>query len=72
MNPEDVAGIAIKKMFAQKKVIVPGFWNNVIKLLNSVLPQKIKQFLINVQLKRIEYIVDQKKNNDAAAYPEAA
>ncbi|MEP7236663.1 MAG: SDR family NAD(P)-dependent oxidoreductase [Ferruginibacter sp.] len=72
MNPEDVAGIAIKKMFAQKKVIVPGFWNRVIKLLDSVLPQKIKQHLINVQLKKMEYMVDQKKNNVATAYPEAA
>lgn len=72
MNPEDVAGIAIKKMFAQKKIIVPGFWNNVIKLLDSILPQKIKQRLINVQLKKMEYMVAQKKSNAAAAYPEAA
>lgn len=72
MNPEQVAGIALKKMLQRKKVIVPGFWNNVIRILDRILPEKIRQFLIEGQLKRIENYVKQKNRSSKAAYPVAA
>lgn len=72
MNPEQVAGIALKKMLQRKKVIVPGFWNNVIRMLDRILPEKIRQLLIEGQLKRIESYRKQKNGSSKLAYPVAA
>lgn len=72
MNPEQPAGIAIKKMLQRKRVIIPGFWNNVIMLLDRVLPGKIRQLLIEGQLNRIERYMNQKKSISKSPYPVAA
>lgn len=72
MNPEEVAAIAITKMFRHKKIIIPGFWNQVMKLLDRILPGRIKQFLMEEQLKRIENINTQITGKPKSQYPEAA
>ena len=72
MNPERVAAIAIKKMLLGKKVIVPGFWNKVIRLLDKLLPENIRRILIEGQLKRIEKHAEKGKNRSRISYPAAA
>ncbi|MEP6713606.1 MAG: SDR family NAD(P)-dependent oxidoreductase [Ferruginibacter sp.] len=72
MNPEDVAGIAIDKMLQQKKIIIPGFWNGMMKRLDSVLPQKLKQLLIEGQLMRMENTITRTTIPGQLLYPEAA
>lgn len=70
MNPEEVACIAIEKMLQRKKIIIPGFWNGMMKRLDSVLPAKLKQFLIEGQLKRMENISSEKTVSPIIRFPQ--
>lgn len=72
MNPEEVAAITLNKMFGHRKVIIPGFWNKVIRALDRILPGRIRQFLIEEQLKRIEKMRMQKALAPKTQYPTAA
>lgn len=72
MNPEDVACIAIDKMLQRQKIIIPGFWNGMMKRLDTVLPEKLKQFLIEAQLKKMENSIAKKTIPRQLQYPEAA
>ncbi len=72
MNPERVASIALKKMFAKRKVIIPGFWNNVICLLHRLLPEWFRVVLMEQQLKRIERKQDPQKQGLAGTVSIAA
>lgn len=50
MNPEDVAIIAINGLLDGKEVVIPGIMNQVFKMMDYVLPAKIKSYLINKQM----------------------
>ncbi|HEX7845300.1 MAG TPA: SDR family NAD(P)-dependent oxidoreductase [Chitinophagaceae bacterium] len=52
MDPEDVAKVAIDNMLHKKQLIVPGFWNRLFLLMNRILPQFLKDGLIQLQTKR--------------------
>ena len=52
MFPQEVAAIAVEKMFARKAVIVPGFWNKFFLLLNSIIPKRAANFLTEYQMKK--------------------
>jgi len=49
MEPSIVAAIGIKKMFQNKEIIIPGFWNRCFLFWNSVFPKKLKDGLMNYQ-----------------------
>mgnify|MGYP001061013149 CR=1 FL=1 len=53
LNPEDAAKIAIKGMFDKKGVIVPGFINKCLMLLDKLLPEFIKDYLANRELNKL-------------------
>ncbi len=52
MNPEDAALITIKQMLQKKKVIIPGYWNHIFLVLNKLLPESFKEWLMLLFLKR--------------------
>ena len=52
LNPEDAAKIAIKGMFDKKGVIVPGFINKFLMLLDKLLPEFIKDYLANREINK--------------------
>ena len=52
LNPEDAAKIAIKGMFDKKGVIVPGFINKCLMLLDKLLPEFIKDYLANREINK--------------------
>lgn len=72
MNPEAVAKITIKKMLIKKSVIIPGFFNRFIKMLNKILPGKIKDLMISAQLKRMEDIAAIKQKEEKPIELQAA
>jgi short-subunit dehydrogenase len=53
MEPEDVAAIAITKMFAGKAVIIPGKLNRFFVLLNKWMPVYIKDKIIQFHMHRL-------------------
>jgi short-subunit dehydrogenase len=53
LNPEDAAKIAIKGMFDKKGVIVPGFINKFLMLLDKLLPEFIKDYFANRELNKL-------------------
>ena len=53
LNPEDAAKIAIKGMFDKKGVIVPGFINKCLMLLDKLLPEFLKDYLANRELNKL-------------------
>ena len=53
LNPEDAAKIAIMGMFNKKGVIVPGFINNFLMLLDKLLPEFIKDYIANRELNKL-------------------
>ncbi len=52
MAPEKVARIAIRDLFKSKPVIVPGFRNQLCRLLAKVVPSRIRISLISANVKR--------------------
>jgi short-subunit dehydrogenase len=56
MNPEEVAKVAIGKMLDKKEVIIPGFWNRFVMLLDKLLPTRIKELLTERTMKRAKPI----------------
>ena len=54
MNPEEVAKISIHKMLLKKELIIPGFWNRVFMLLDKLIPKKIKNLIIDLQMRKIK------------------
>jgi short-subunit dehydrogenase len=54
MNPEEVAKVAIDGMFKKKKVIIPGFWNKLVILLDKLLPKWIKEMITKMAMKRAQ------------------
>ncbi|MEO6538166.1 MAG: SDR family NAD(P)-dependent oxidoreductase [Ferruginibacter sp.] len=72
MNPEAVACIAIDKMLQLQKIIIPGFWNGMMKRFDSVVPQQLKQFIIEAQLNKMENTLPKKTVPGQRQYPEAA
>ena len=53
LNPEEAAKIAIKGMFDKKGVIVPGFVNKCLMLLDKLLPEFIKDYIANSELNKL-------------------
>lgn len=56
MNPEEVARITIEKMLAKKEVIIPGFWNRLFMLMNTLLPKWYKEMLTDKSMKQTHAI----------------
>ena len=52
MNPEDVAGIAIEKMFKKRGLIIPGFWNRVFIVMDKLIPKWLKEILTDRQMNK--------------------
>ena len=52
MPPEVVARVAINGMFKLKPVIIPGFFNQLNRILMKLVPDKIKIPLISSHIKR--------------------
>lgn len=59
MEPSTVAAIGIKKMFENKGLIIPGFWNRLFLFWNNVFPKHLKDGLMNYQASK-------KKHKDLA------
>jgi hypothetical protein len=53
LNPEDAAKIAIEGMLNKKKVIVPGFVNKCLMVLDKFLPEFFKDKLANREIKKM-------------------
>jgi len=53
LNPEDAAKIAIDGMMNKKKVIVPGFVNKCLMILDKLLPEFIKDILTKRELNKL-------------------
>ncbi len=51
MNPKEVAGIVISGLLSGKSVIIPGMINQLFKLVDHFLPQFIKTYLTDRQMK---------------------
>jgi short-subunit dehydrogenase len=56
MDPEDVAKIAITGMLAKKEVIIPGFWNRLFMLMDTLLPKWFKEMLTDRSMKQARAI----------------
>jgi uncharacterized protein len=54
MMPEEVAKISIAKMLERKELIVPGFWNCLLILLDRIMPERIKAIIIESQMKKVK------------------
>lgn len=52
MDPEAVAGIAIKNILKRKELIIPGFWNKFFILLDILMPKWLKTIIIEKQMKK--------------------
>ena len=52
LNPEQAAKIAIDSMLLKKKVVVPGFINQCLMVLDKLLPEFIKDKLTNRELNK--------------------
>lgn len=53
LEPEQVAKAALKGMFKGKREIIPGRLNRILVALNVILPQKLKEYIIQKQLKEM-------------------
>jgi len=53
LEPEDVAKAAVKGMLSGKKEIIPGRINQVLVMLNGLLPSLVKEMIIRARLKGI-------------------
>ncbi|MEI9909232.1 MAG: hypothetical protein WDO71_05990 [Bacteroidota bacterium] len=53
MDPEDVAGIAIKDLIRGKERIIPGKWNRFFLWLDTMLPGWLKTKITDRQMKRL-------------------
>src|ERR1700754_3418442 len=53
LEPEQVAKAALKGMFKGKREIIPGRLNRILVALNVVLPQRLKEYIIQKQLKEM-------------------
>jgi len=53
LNPEDAAKIAIDGMMSKKKVIVPGFVNKCLMILDKILPEFIQDILTKREINKI-------------------
>jgi len=51
LEPEEVAKIALKGMFKGKGEIIPGRLNRVLVALNAILPQRVKEYIIQRQVR---------------------
>lgn len=51
LEPEQVAKVALKGMFKGKREIIPGRLNRVLVALNAVLPQRLKEYIIQRQVR---------------------
>jgi hypothetical protein len=51
MNPKEVAAISINGLLNGKAVIIPGMINQIFKLVDHFLPQFIKTYLKDRQMK---------------------
>jgi uncharacterized protein len=52
MEPSEVAAIAIRKMLQKKPLIIPGMINHFFLLLNKMIPEPVKNYLLQVQMAR--------------------
>lgn len=52
MEPSEVAAIGIKRMLEGKELIITGFWNQCFLLWNRIFPKRIKDGLMNYQIKK--------------------
>jgi len=53
LEPEQVAKAALKGMFKGKREIIPGRLNRILVALNAVLPQRLKEYIIQKQLREM-------------------
>jgi hypothetical protein len=52
LNPEDASKIAIDAMFKKEKIVVPGFINKCLMILDKLLPESIKDKLTNREINK--------------------
>ena len=52
LNPEEAAKIAIDAMIRKNKVVIPGFINKCLMFLDKLLPEFIKDYLANREIKK--------------------
>lgn len=52
MNPEEVAKIAIRKMFQKKEIIIPGKLNRLFMLLDKFIPNVVKEMITAMAMKQ--------------------
>ena len=52
MEPSDVAAIGIRQMFGGKESIITGFWNRCFLIWDRIFPKRIKDGLVNYQMKK--------------------
>jgi short-subunit dehydrogenase len=62
MKPEDVAPIAIKGLLKRKEVIIPGRLNKLFVLINKILPDLIKNWILSQQMKNIRSVTAMETN----------
>ncbi|MBD0832457.1 SDR family NAD(P)-dependent oxidoreductase [Aestuariibaculum sediminum] len=53
LNPEDAAVIAVQSLLRRKEVVIPGFINNCLMVLDKILPEFIKDKLANREIKKL-------------------
>jgi len=58
MNPEDVARIAIAGMLQKKELIIPGFWNKFFMLLDKLMPDWLKNFIMDMNMHKVKVVTD--------------
>ena len=51
LEPEQVAKVALKGMFNGKREIIPGRLNRILVALNAILPQRLKEYIIQRQVR---------------------
>ena len=56
LNPEDAAKIAIDGMLRKQRLIVPGFVNKCLMVLDKLLPEFVKDYLALREIKKIHVI----------------
>ncbi|WP_455169298.1 hypothetical protein, partial [Aegicerativicinus sediminis] len=52
LNPEEAAEITIKNFIKAKRVIIPGKLNKAFLVLNSLIPEALKNFLIGFNMRK--------------------
>ncbi|RED50151.1 SDR family NAD(P)-dependent oxidoreductase [Seonamhaeicola aphaedonensis] len=53
LNPEDASRIAVNAMFKKEKLVVPGVVNRCLMFVDKILPDFIKDYLTNRELKKL-------------------